>query len=324
MARNFILRVGANATEQDWQSRANGAGVLRAIRFDSPAELSSFVFPDSKANHWSWDSTVRPSGNGSARIAVLNADGANNGSLAIDIAPDQRVFGPAQTNKQYYVQFRQRMPATFCHATYLGDGTNAPFGNGQKHIICSHHSSSNQNNEVVIEDSFQLGGPTWYYQDGVSSAVTDWASVLGGAAFRVQMGVDNGGPEATLQQCRDRYGLLYRGADKNCGQPILPQGGFWYVAEEWMTFMIRVDFSGGFSAVRVEIWCAHENQPPVRIASRLVTLGPANGGHTRVWPMTYCTSRTTNGGFDTFTYFSEIITSLQAIAFPGGYTVTPA
>ncbi len=313
-------------SDNDFAARAAAAGILRAIRFGSQTELNPFIFPDVRADHITWDSSQKASGTGSVRVAVLDTDGTNNGAIIIDIAADQRLFGPATANKKYYAQFRQRMPAAFCQSVFLGNGPNAPFANGSKHVICSHHSGSNQNNEVVIEDSYFLGGPTWYYQDG-SSFKNDWAPIFGAGAFRVQTGIDNGGTvtgnesisSAMLAAARARWGCLYSTEDKNHGTPILPNGGVTYVPDEFMTFEVCVDFTNGFNDVVVQMWAAHPGQAPVKWVNSHVVLGNANGGHDRIWLTPYCTGRTTNGGFNTNVWYDEFLTGTLPIPFPGNF-----
>ena len=311
--------------EADWIARSTASGVLRAIRFDTSTEVTANTLQDSKAGNVTHYTGDFASGVGCLRFAVNNTDGANNGNWWIYLANDQRVFGPAQASKQYYVQYRQKMPSAFCYAAWPADGSCSPYCCGQKHSICSHHTGSNQNNEVVIEDTYQMGAPSWYYQDGSSFARADiWISALN--AFRLQNAVNNGGAESTIAEAWAKYGLLYTAgaSNKNSGTPDTRNGGLYYLPDEWMTFETRVDFTNGFSAVRVEMWAAHAGLAPVKIASSVVQLGSGNGGHDALWLLPYATSRTSNGGFDTYTLYDEVITSTAPINFPGDYAVTPA
>jgi hypothetical protein len=320
----YVSTSGGGDAEADWISRRDGPGILNHTRFDNQSELDAVIWPDDQQDGWSL-STDRPSGTYSARVEVEDDDTTNNGALTIPLAPDERVFGPAQTDKEYFVQFRQKGPASFVYAAYPGDGGNAPFANGQKHIILSHGSGSFQNNEVVIEDSYQMGGPTWYWNNNSSSFHTNNPYVSSVNGFRLQEQIDNGGPESTAAEVRARYGLVtINGTDRHTGTPILPQGGFYYLPDEWMTFEVRVDFSAGFANTIIEMWAAHEGEAPVKFVSSTVDIGTANGGHNMAWLTTYTSERTSNGGFDTYTLYSEFLSGTEPIPFPGGYTITVA
>ena len=326
-ADTYSVRVRLSDTstaEADWLARSTAAGVLRAIRFDNSTEVTANTLADVRAGNVTYLTTDAASGAGCLRFAVNDTDGQNNGNWRLYIASDQRVFGPAQSSKKYFVQFRQKAPANFMHAAY--PGTNGGYANGQKHIICSWFAASNQNNEVVIEDSLQMGAPTWYYQNG-SSFANDRISMAGGAFFRMQTGVDNGTPASpvTIADYMARYGLTldYNNSNRNTGTPDTNNGGFYYTPDEWMTFELMVDFTNGFNAANVQIWVAHASAAPVRIVNSTVTLGSANGGHNAIWLLPYCTNRTSNGGYDTYTLYDEVITSTSPINFPGGFVVTP-
>lgn len=312
----------SNASDSDWTARSTATGVLRANSFDTTGDYTAGIFADSKAGNvtrYSGDSSISGKSH-CLNFAILDADGENNGAWTFDIASDSRIFGPAQTYKQYYIQWREKAPSAAVYTAYPGSGGSGAYADGQKHIILSHISASHTNNEVVIADSRQMGGPTLYW-DANGTITTDWPYVSALNDYRMQSAVDNGGSAATYADCLVRYGLMaHYGIADNIGTPDLPQGGFYYLPDEWMTFEIRVDFTGGFSAVIVEVWCAHAGEAPVKINSETISVGTDNGGHRTAWFLPFNTNRTSNGGFDTYRRVDAIITSLSPINFPGGYT----
>ncbi len=306
----------------DWSERSTGPGVLRAVRFSNSSEVNAAKWPDVRVGNLSFDATNGPGGNGCAKIAVNNADGTNNGAYMLLIADDGRTFGPAQANKRYYMQCRQKSPEVHVYNTFPGSGANSPFADGIKHFIAARDDSSSGGNAIVCEDELNQGTPGFYWYNG--GYTNNWVYV-GGAVngYRRQPAVDNGGAATTVQDCRNRYGaiVLADGSDRNTGTPILPMGGFYHAAEEWQTFEICVDFTNGLSDVLLEMWWAHDGEAPVKISESHISLGDDRGGHNAIWLTCYDTGRTSNGGINTETFYAEFITSTDPVPFPGGYQI---
>lgn len=314
------------ANEVDFEARSASAGILRAVRFTSLADVQANTLQDAQANHVVFEPNIRRSGVGSARFNILNADSTSSGGIRLYISPAQTLFG---NNSEYYVQWSQYLPAAFCNGLFpgtpgIGDGIHS---NGFKQLICSHFSASNQNNEVVMENSFQMGCPLAYYQDGSSFVQFSqaWSSACNSSDFRFQNAIDNGGAVTNCPTAWARWGPMYS-MPTYTGTPHAQNGGAKYVPDVYMTFMVRNKIGTlGTASSTYESWCAVSGQAPKKMHSYIgnIKLGTANGGHNAIWLLPYQTGKSPGVGYDTFTCYDEVLTGTQPIPFPGGFTVTP-
>lgn len=287
----------------DWSVRS--AGAVIAKRLDTSSEVSAYTFGDSKAGNVSLDTSEKPLGAaGSTRIAVLNADEANSGSL---IVPFGTTYG---NGDEFFVSFRIKASPEYCCQPWPLNSGNA----GPKFAIVSNTSASNQPYEVVVQDNYGSNHIEGYWQDGVSSAVlidTAASTNCSGSDFRQQPGIDNGAsplsgsdPDtgsawSSCQQDRARYGPLYAAQsagdwERGYGDPL--SGGMRLCPDEWMTITVGITIGTfGSANSRLRYWAARENQDYVLIADKqniqLGGSGPFNG----VWLLPYVTERTTGG-----------------------------
>jgi hypothetical protein len=316
----------SSSAETDWLARAGAAGILRAIRFVSLADVQANTLQDAQANHVVFDSTIKHSGSGSARFNILNTDGTSSGGIRLYLSPTQQLFG---NNSEYYVQWSQYLPAAFCNGLFPGDSNSIDgiHSNGFKQAICSHFSGSNQNNEVVMENTFQMGCPLAYHQDGNSFAQFSmaWSSACNGADYRFQNAVDNGGTVTNCPEAYARWGPMYS-STKYTGTAFAGNGGVPYTPDVWMTFMMRVKIGTlGSANSTFEAWAAVSGQAPRKAHTYIgnVLFGTGNSGHNALWLLPYQTGKVAGVGYDTFTCYDEVLTGTLPIPFPGGFTVTP-
>ena len=309
----------SGSADEDWIARSSAVGVVMATRFDSSSDVSSGVLQDSMAGNVSWDQNVKTSGAGSLRFAVKKSDQANSGNWRHYLADDRRVFGQGD---DYYVQYRQYVPAYYAEHKFRGTGSGNAAG-GWKSSILSWYSSSFQNNEVVVQNSLHRGYVQGYNQDGDFNL---WESNISTACsprdFVHQPQVDNGrnplGSGFTAcENDRARYGGLY--SYDGGGQDPLT-GAFLYYPDEWITILQRVKIGNfGQSNTLIETWAARDGQDYVMLYSDPGRrLGGDNGGHNAMWLLPYNTERLANSSrLDTYTNYDEVIVSTNFIAAPG-------
>lgn len=329
----------------DWASRS--AGRLQAVRFDNLSAVNTYAFNEDgnkgagwTASHITFDTSAPVDGSpGAARINCLDADGADNGNLQFYIDPVlHTVYG---TGQDFFIQWRQYMPSAYAYAAFLGSGGNNPgFGNGSKQIIVSQYESNGQggtnvSGEIVVENTDQMCCPRMYYTDPGGSDQLIQTLYNGGNDARWQNQIVNASPADTsgtlvYPQSAQKYGPMYdmRGAGKiNLGAPDPNNGGWIYLPNNWMTFEIHVrQGTVGSSNTLIEFWAAYDGEPPV-LVHKMTTANPGAATafiYSGFTLMTYCTLRTTNGGFDTYCLFQSVISDTSAIPFPGGFPITPS
>lgn len=317
-----------------WLTDIAASGVLYSQNFATSGAVSAATYPGDQNNdrldHVTWETTATygarpPSGGGWARDAILDSDGTSNGAVRFYIAPDHRVFGPAQSSKEYYIRWSEVNPSAGLFIPFPGTGGNSPYADGTKHIILSSFAAANPSpgaNAYVIEDMQYMGCPRAYYWDGASIQATE-VPVPGNPSYnKYQSGLDNGGATGTLAQLKARYGPLYPSTPVNTGTPE-SNGGFADIADEVTTYEVRVKFGATFDDTTIEGWAAHAGQAPVRwLYNTGITLGNNIGGHDGFWLTSYTSYRTSNNGIDTWRLWSDVISSTQPIRINGN-TITP-
>lgn len=337
-------------TSADWNARS--AGALQAVRFDALATVNTYAFNEDSgkgagwtASHITWDGLQTcDGGTGSMVFNVLNADGADNGSMVFYIDPvNHTVF---TTGMDFYIQWREYMPPAFCQSVFPGAAGSIDVGlaNGFKQLLLSQFYTTSGGNggsdvtgEIVVENTRQVSCPQIYWQDSGGSDHQIETVYNGGNDFLLQNGINNPGisdPSGTLTYplvCQ-KYGLTYSleqqgvGVGVQTGTPNVNNGGFTYTPNNWQTFMLHVrpGTLGGSNTV-IEFWGAKDGQTPVLI-HRTAVANPGrfnNNLYNGFTLLPYCTLRTTNGGFDTTNRRNSLITHTQPIPFPGGFAVTP-
>ena len=311
--------------DADWQARSTGPGVVMATRFDTLSEVTDDTFPDSTADHVSWEQGNKASGNGSLRMDILKTDGSASGSWVRYLADNQREFG---TNETFYVQYRQYFPQYFATHTFSGGGW--------KQSIISNHRGSNQLFEVVLQNT-KMRGLVQGYNRNSQGTYAGWdegiATPCSHVDFVYQNQIDRGfGVDTCLNARRSLGGLYSYGS--NTGVPDPETGAFIYYPDEWLTFMVKVTpgtFGGGSSLrdTNIQIWAAREDDSDFTLLiDRMVNLGRGaepDGDlfyFDSLWLLPYNTSRTPDPNRqDTYTLYDEVIVSTQFIPAPNSDAV---
>ncbi len=323
-------------TGSDWEQRATATGVLMATRFDTEAEVTNWI-AGSNGDHVSWDTSRAASGNGSLRFDILSTDFASSGNWSRWLSDDQREF---TTGDEFYVQFRQYIPAFLSTHAFSGGG-------GWKQAIISRHASimngvnqpqpygSNQLNEIVVQNTRHRGIVQGYNRDS-AGRFPPWdvgaSTACSGTDFIYQNAVDNG-PQNIGTPCendRARYGGLYsfyqqRPGGVPLGSPDPIGGAFAYYPNEWLTFLVRVrlgTYGGGVRDTHVQVYAARDGADYTLLIDR-DDLDLGNGPtHDALWLLPYDTGRQPDSSRqDTFTLYDEVIVSTDFIPAPGGGTV---
>jgi hypothetical protein len=306
----------------DWTARSTAPGVVMAMGFDTSADVSTYTFPDSTANHVSWEQAIKASGNGSLRMNILKTDSAGSGSWVHHLANDQREFGTGNT---FYVQFRQYFPTYFATHPFSGAQFGGPYAGGWKQMIISNMRGSNQLFEVVLQNTGHRGVVQGYNRNTAGEYV-GWeeavSTVCSNSDFVWQHKIDRGGSEVTCLDSRRKRGGLYS-YGSNTGAPDPETGAFIFYPNEWLTFLVKVapgTFGGGSSLrdTNIQVWAARPSQTSYTLLiDKMVNLGAAAYRFDGIWLLPYNTARTADPTRqDTFTLYDELIVSTSFIQPP--------
>lgn len=314
--------------DSDWMARSTGPGVVMATGFDTAAEVEEDTFPDSTADHVSWEQSNMASGNGSLRMDILKTDSTSSGSWVRYLADDEREFGP---NETFYVQFRQYLPRYFATHVFSGNQFGGPHGGGWKQMIISNKRGSNQLFEVVLQNTSHRGLVQGYSRNS-EGGYLGWEDSIStpcsGADFVYQNQIDRGFGTDTCLDARRTYGGLYSyGA--NTGVPDPETGAFIYYPDEWLTFLVKVSpgtFGGGPSVKdsNIQVWAARESDTSYTfLVDKMVNLGRATDSSgtpyyfDAVWLLPYHTEKTADPTAEnTYTLYDELIVSTSFIPAP--------
>jgi hypothetical protein len=326
--------VSTGDMEADWIARSTAPGVLFTERFNDASRLVlSQAAGGSDSNGYIWtqasnishEKTIKRSGGGSAKVFIPASAGADAGSLRLPLG---QLRGNGTTT---YYQFSIYTSEAFLRykPTYSsGSG-------GWKQAIISHTSGSNQNNEVVPQDSNRRGFPHLYWQDGAVTAVTD-DTLFNGSNFKFTPEVDRGVPASPANggDNERRFGPIYSaphltdGSTPLVGTDVFSRGypSPWarlavdtWVPNGWYTILLRVTIGtlGSFNST-IELWgCQTGGEYQLLQSATGIRLGTGNGGHNAIWLLPYETNRNPNTvPQSAFVCYTEVIASAQPIAAP--------
>jgi hypothetical protein len=305
----------------DWVARSTAPGVVMAVGFDTQSEVSTYTWPDSTANHVSWEQGMKASGNGSMRMNILKTDAAGSGSWMHYLANDQREF---KTGNTFYVQFRQYFPQYYANHSFKG--TSSTYANGWKQAIISNHRGSNQLFEVVLQNTNHRSLVQGYNRNSDGSYLgweTNANTKCSSSDFVYQNKIDRGGVENTcLDSRRKRGGLYSYGNNKNGPDP--ETGAFIFYPDEWLTFLVKISpgtFGGGTSKTdtNIQVWAARASATSYTLLNDvMVNLGAESGYFfDAIWLLPYNTERAADPTrSDTFTLYDELIVSTNFIQPP--------
>lgn len=318
-----------DSAEADWIARSTAAGVIYADRLQTtlttstntarPASNVAHIWADGTESHVTLDTTIKVNGAAaSQRIAVLNTDGSNSGSIRVywGGAGGVNDIGNGET---VWVSFRVRQPAAHAYQPWLPSVSSA-----HKLAINSAYMGSNQANEIVFQQNYQAGQIDGYRrrQSGSGSDfdafAVSYSSAANASDVRSQASVDRGanrltgvnpddgsswGTDTWAQQ-RAQYGSLYSArsspgaANYRAGFGDPWTGGFRAYHDEWLTLTIRIVVGTfGTDSSRVTAWAARDGQSYTQLWDKTNdSLGNASApAYNTIWLLPYATSRTAGG-----------------------------
>jgi hypothetical protein len=324
-----------NTTEADFDKRKHASGVVRWFDFDTAGQLG----PQSKPGApWSWDSgckanptidaAVKASGGGALRFDVPSQSCGNaGGAWWANFSDDYSVqFG---ANSEFYLQWRQRFSQTFVDTVFKESDGSAQRGIKQLIVTAGDTASKKWSSCEAIGNVVQT-----YYQHRLPWAYNSCTGSASHNAYAPFEEVVDGGRDFKLQNGTAPY-CLYSGEYT----PGLSQTGTWagcfgWVADEWMTFELRVklgarnDSAAEFENSEFQLWGARENAGPVLLMDWHpgipgyfpLTAGSAADDQKfgKVYLLPYMTSQDDAQVHPLAqTWYDELIISREPIAFPG-------
>jgi hypothetical protein len=311
------LLQGASSADPlaDFERRASHPDVVRAISFDGPSDVTTYVLADGKfeSSGSGWDQSVKSSGAGSLRFTIpSNSNAGDSGSWRINFSdpPYATQFGE---NEEFYVQWRQRFDRGLLTTSYDGGGGWKQLIIGEGDMAGEPEAGSCSELEIVVQNTGQRGFPQLYHSCG---SYTAFEQRHGSYDFRLQNGI---------RSC------LY--SNNPTGQVVGHPPCFIYVADEWLTYQVHVklgprgtatsslDGPGvqGFTESVVQMWGAREGQPSRLLHdwSGLVLRETAGKEYGKVWLLPYHTGKSSSQSHPvTYTWYDELIISRSRISDP--------
>jgi hypothetical protein len=307
---------------QDFAARCAQAGVVKCVGFDEVVDFdtgrasnfNSGFEPDSNGSfaQITRDTSNRASGNSSLRFTIPSNSAANSsGSYYTNFSKDLSV--QFDSGQEFYVQWRQRFSPEFVNTAYAGGG-------GAKQVIVGTGDqpaktySSCSDLELEVGNFNQKGFPIMYNSCSGSAshpAYDGFYEPFGAYDFKLQ----NGRPAPYCLYSQSSSG--YFAPNGNC---------FGYVANEWMTFQMRVQIGtrvgDEFKNSYVTLWGAREGKPSELIIQwgpyNLTASDPAtNQRFGKIWLLPYNTGKSSSTAYPVaYTWYDELIISRNKIADP--------
>jgi hypothetical protein len=313
----------------DFATRCAQPGVVKCVGFDNAADFdigsggtigaygqNAGILPPFGTSDFTravGDTSIKASGAGSLRFTIPSNSGADSsGSYFTNFSADLSAqFGAGQ---EFYVQWRQRFSPEFLNTVYAGGG-------GWKQVIVGTGDqpgtlySSCSTLELPVQNTEQRGFPQMYNSCSGSASHGPFDP------FEERFGAF----DFKLQNARAAPFCLY--SQSTTGY-FPPNGNcFGYVANEWLTFQMRVQIGprvgDEFVGSTITLWGARDGAA----AEMLMQYGPynlsagslaENQRYGKIWLLPYHTNKSSAQVHPAaFTWYDELIISTQAIAFPG-------
>jgi len=258
------------------------------------------------------DTSQKASGNSSLRFTIPSNSGSDT-SGAYFTNFSQNLSTQFGENSEFFVQWRQRFSPEFISTNYAGGGGWKQFivGTGDTASVTATSCSTL---ETVVQNTNQLGLPQMYNScEGSAShgPYDPFVQPFSTYDFKLQNG--RGSPYCLYSQS----GSSYFAPTGNC---------FGYVANEWMTFQVRVKtgprVGNEFTNSYVTLWGARAGKP----SELLINWGPYNlsaGSATdnqrygKLWLLPYHTGKSSSQAHPTaYTWYDDLIISRSQIADP--------
>lgn len=309
------------SAEQDWINLRSGAGVIKWIDFEDPANVSNYTHATSTAGNVQW-MPGGPRGKGVMRIWSLAADAEDSGAWRWPIGNwSSNSDGPG-VGADNYVRFRFRFGRNRFVAANANPGQTVQ---GFKvcnlagyDIVSPNSSHSHTSDEIVVAQKGELSRAPWPYRDDESSGLPGSQSSHGfseddgSGGFYLQNAVDNG---AGISDPNARF------CKYDPTQIDAMSVGCWRWEEDvWYTIQIywKNASPNGISGNRFVMWVASEfDGAYTKLCDHTdfsfgydPTYNPA--GIRGLWFPVYTTGRA-SGNADTYHEFDEVISSSQFI-----------
>ena len=310
----------APSGSQNYATRCTQPGVVRCVGFDEATDFdigasnsNTGFLPDSNGSYAQIrrDTSVKASGNSSLRFTIPSNSAANSsGAFYANFSRDLSV--QFDSGQEFYVQWRQRFSPEFINTQYSGGG-------GAKQVIVGTGDqpgatyASCSDIELEVNNYYQRGFPIMYNSCSGSTSHPPYDGFyepFGTYDFKIQNG-------------RAAPYCLYSQKSANYYAPV--GNCFGYVANEWMTFQMRVQLGtrvgDEFKNSFVTLWGAREG----RASELVIRWGPYNltagkSGNQRfgkVWLLPYNTGKLASASYPTaYTWYDELIISRNRIADP--------
>ena len=313
----------------DFATRCAQPGVIKCVGFDDvgdfnigkgdsagPYGQNSGIFAPSGTTDYTRatrDTSVKASGNSSLKFTIpANSGSDSSGSYFTNFSSDLATqFGESS---EFFVQWRQRFSPEFVATKFAGGG-------GWKQIIVGtgdksggQFETSCSALETVVQNILHRGFPQMYNSCTGSTShgpYNPFEEPFGAYDFKIENG--RAAPYCLYSQGSTSY--------------FAPTGNcFAYVANEWMTFQVRIKtgprVNDEFVNSYVTLWAAREGK-----ASELVmNWGPynlsagapsENQRYGKVWLLPYNTGKSASATNPTaYTWYDELVISRQQISDP--------
>jgi hypothetical protein len=303
-------------------------GVVKCVRFDAAADFNTgaggrdgaqgqragILPPYGTTNYTrvTRDTSVKASGASSMRFTIpAKSPADSSGSYFTNFSDDLSVqFGE---NSEFYVQWRQRFSPEFLATKYAGGEGWQQFvvGTGDTRGKIQDRCTSLQ---LVVKNSYHRGFPQMSH------------SCSGSSSHRAHDPFEqlHGAYDYKLQNGRPAPFCLYSQADTSY---FAPTGNcFGYVANEWMTFQIRVKTGprrgDEFVNSHITLWIAREGKPSATVIDwgpYNLAAGPAgeNQRFGKVWLLPYNDKRGSSATNPVaYTWYDELVISRNRIPDP--------
>ena len=277
---------------QDWATRSTGKGVVLAIPFDRPEQVTPFVVPDAKRwtngqKNVSWT----PAG---MRMDILRTDARQHGNWRHCLLPRCADVEPGQT---IYIAHSQYFDEPMVTQHYRGEREGRE-ASGFKQTIISRQRKSAQPGEIVLTNIGQRGYPQAYRKHRGKTA-----DQFGGLNHQPAV---RGGP-------RYRDKIRFR---------KLPRGfkGVAYPLNDWLHFKQVVEVVSRGRAY-YSLYAAHSDEQWVALIENEAVDLPPDFAYNAIWLLPYHSNGLPDPQRkDTYTLYKDLIVSLQDIAAPGSQT----
>jgi hypothetical protein len=295
------------SADADFQARCSAPGVLVCKGFDDPSAFVPAVWPNpglypggDGVYRGTLDTTIKRSGAGSLRFAILGSTGANSaGQWRQNFGQN---FGAGQV---FYVQFKQRFDVNMLTLR------SAFGGGGWKQVIFHDARATCAQVEITTNNQNYRGFPSMYTACG--SGLSEYNSPDGYILeYSQPYPPGSSGTTGTDYYCNHSL-LSGPAANNRCA---------WYQADQWMTFYYEIKIGNwGQSNSTLRGYVGYEGQPLkafVNHTAFTLNRDTSDSFFNYLTLLAYDTGKDGRQHPTAYTWYDELIVSTQPIAVPGG------